>query len=199
MKCSYIVLAAGFSNRFGQEDKRESLWDGKPLLMHVVSQLPVNTHDEVVVVVRDADKWSLLENERHIRLVENKHAENGMPSSLKVGLNQMSAESSCFVVCLADMPLLNADHYLNLRQFFEDQATAARHPLIVMPRVNGADVGHPRLFSKEFLVPFLSSEDNQTNKKIINHHQTSVIYFETNDQAFLGDIDTKDDKNRLER
>jgi len=58
LEASAIILAGGFSKRFGQ-DKALVKLKGKPLLLHVLERLPENI-DEKIVVVSSNDQRELL-------------------------------------------------------------------------------------------------------------------------------------------
>ena len=57
MKASVVVLAGGFSQRFGQ-DKALVKLAGKPLLLHVLDNLPRNIIERIVVASSEAQKES---------------------------------------------------------------------------------------------------------------------------------------------
>lgn len=58
MKASAIVLAGGFSQRFG-EDKALVKLAGKPLILHVLDNLPRNIDEKIVAVSSEKQKTNL--------------------------------------------------------------------------------------------------------------------------------------------
>ena len=198
-RLTFIVLAAGFSNRFGKADKRTLLINNETsLLEHVVEQIPKIEYAESIIVVRDKAKWKSLDLIPNTKLIENPEAKTGMKSSLLVALNALSPETTAFMVCLADMPLLRTPHYLDLIKTFK-RSYIDDNPLIVMPKVNQSLFGHPRLFSHHFKNVFLSSPKDVTNKELIKQSSANLQYLETQDEAYLLDIDEQKDLNILSR
>lgn len=198
-RLTFIVLAAGYSNRFGEADKRTLLINNKTsLLEHVVEQIPKIEYAESIIVVRDKAKWQSLDLIPNTKLIENPEAKTGMKSSLLVALNALSPETTAFMVCLADMPLLRTPHYLELINTFK-RSYIDDNPLIVMPKVNQSLFGHPRLFSHHFKNVFLSSPKDVPNKELIKQSSANVQYLETQDEAYLLDIDEQKDLNILSR
>ena len=192
-------MAAGFSNRFGKADKRTLLINHKTsLLEHVVEQIPKIEYAESIIVVRDKAKWKSLDLIPNTKLIENPEAKTGMKGSLLVALNALSPETTAFMVCLADMPLLRTPHYLDLIKTFK-RSYIDDNPLIVMPKVNQSLFGHPRLFSHHFKNVFLSSPKDVTNKELIKQSSANLQYLETQDEAYLLDIDEQKDLNILSR
>ena len=136
------------------------------MLELVIRQIPSGPTDELIVVLRNKDEWSHLKEIKNLLIVENHHAEKGLRSSLKVGLNAMSDNSDLFMVCLADMPLLKENHYRAFLRHY-DHLKIDMKPLIILPKYDGKKIGHPRLFSKECKEAFLNNPENESNKDIL--------------------------------
>lgn len=194
--CTYILLAAGFSKRFGEEDKRRALIEGQSMLELVIRRIPITSIDELIVVVRNKDEWSHLQENQNLVLVENHGAEKGFTTSIKVGLDAMSIDSKVFMICLADMPLLQESHYECLMIYY-CELIQEMQPLIVLPMYSTEIIGHPRLFSRAFLEAFLENSNSESNKGLLAKYDEYIKYFHTSDRAFIHDVDTQNDLSRL--
>ena len=102
-----IVLAAGRASRFGAGPSAKVIarLEGKPLLQHVLDAVAGASVREVVVVlgpesaaIEEAIEW------RGEHRVENPRPEDGLASSLKVGLAAVSNEAGGALILLADQP-----------------------------------------------------------------------------------------------
>ena len=194
--CTYILLAAGFSKRFGIRDKRTVTIGQQSMLELVISHIPCGPTDELIVVLRNKDEWLHLKEIKNLLVVENHHAEHGLRSSLRLGLNAMSVNSDLFMVCLADMPLLKESHYKTLLSHY-DHLKIDTKPLIILPKYDGKQIGHPRLFSKEYKEAFLNNTENKSNKEILAKFNAQVYHFQTKDRAYILDIDRPSDLAEL--
>jgi molybdenum cofactor cytidylyltransferase len=103
-----IVLAAGFSSRFGSPKLLAPL-AGRPVLQHVLDALAAAGVDDVAVVLGTAHKaveaaiaW------RGERRVVNERPGDGLSSSLRVGLDAAAedAGAEAVLVVLGDQPAL---------------------------------------------------------------------------------------------
>lgn len=99
---SAVVLAAGASRRFGEADKLQADFEGKPVLSHVLDGLATLGLGEVLVVAR-----APLAGVHHI---VNTSPEAGIGHSLALGVAALKPCDAVFIV-LADMPLIVTDLY----------------------------------------------------------------------------------------
>ena len=82
----------------------------------------------------------LIDKNEKIKFVFNKNFENGMASSIKIGLNNLSEKTEAFFICLGDMPMVNQDTYNQLIK-------SRNNKEIIVPTYKGQQ-GNPILFSK---------------------------------------------------
>jgi molybdenum cofactor cytidylyltransferase len=103
-----VVLAAGASSRFGSPKLLATL-DGRPVLQHTLDAVAASGLDEVVVVlgaeaeaVESAIAW------RAERRVVNERPQDGLSSSLRVGLDAAVEipGADAVLVILGDQPLV---------------------------------------------------------------------------------------------
>jgi molybdenum cofactor cytidylyltransferase len=111
VKVVAVVLAAGASTRFGSPKLLASL-DGRPLLQHALDAVAdAGLADVVVVLGRGADDVEAAIAWRTERRVVNPRPEDGLSSSLRVGLAtaMADAEADAVIVVLGDQPALRPD------------------------------------------------------------------------------------------
>ena len=111
VKVVAVVLAAGASTRFGSPKLLAPL-DGRPLLQHALDAVAdAGLADAVVVLGRGADDVEAAIAWRSERRVVNPRPEDGLSSSLRVGLASAmaDAEADAVIVVLGDQPALRPD------------------------------------------------------------------------------------------
>lgn len=133
-----LVLAAGTASRFGST-KQLALVGDRPLVRHVVEvALAAGVGDVLVVTGHDADAVEAeLGDDPRVRTVRNPRPEDGMASSLRVGVEALRRGRSV-VVLLADQPGIAPEHVRAVLDAVRDRPAA---------RVRYRDhAGHPVAF-----------------------------------------------------
>lgn len=112
-----LLLAAGHSRRFGEDNKLLVPYRGKPLVSHAADAMRGARLDYMIAVVSDKRVAELLDGFDVCRLTAD-----GLPqsASLRAGILHQSALSphvfadglSQILVVLGDMPLVTSDHLL---------------------------------------------------------------------------------------
>ena len=176
---SAVVLAAGASQRFGDDDKLCADFNGKPVLHHVLDGLALLELREILVVAR-----APLEGVVHI---VNLYPDNGMGHSLALGIAALKPCEAAFVV-LADMPLVAPALY-------REMAAALPGHDIVVPVHNGQN-GHPVLFAANCFDDLRQLSGDHGARDLLRSGRYRARRIETG--AFiLADIDTPDDLARI--
>lgn len=176
---SAVVLAAGASRRFGDDDKLYAEFDGKPVLSHVLDGLASLSLHEILVVTR-----APLEGVAHII---NPHPENGVGHSLALGIAALKPCDAAFIV-LADMPLI-------VSALYREMAAALPDHDIAVPVHNGQN-GHPVLFASACFDDLRRLSGDHGARDLLRSGRYRVRRIAAG--AFiLADIDTPDDLTRL--
>ena len=110
---SAILLAAGLSQRMNGENKLLKKINGESMINHAINNILASNIDEIIVVVGYQEKIieKLINKNKKIKIISNKNFANGMASSIKEGLKQLSRKTEYFFICLADMPMVNHNTY----------------------------------------------------------------------------------------
>ena len=179
-----VVLAAGSSRRFGNENKLLALVDGKPVLSHVLDRIAELPLSETIVVVRPGDEAVIsLVGEYAASIVENHHAADGMGTSIAAGVRHAGDVDGVMVI-LGDMPLIGQETYLALLAAFQEHADKT----IVMPSCERRR-GHPVLFRREHFEDLMALGDDTGAKNILAANAATLLSVPTTDAGVLADID----------
>ncbi|MEX2334450.1 MAG: nucleotidyltransferase family protein [Pseudohongiella sp.] len=187
MTTGAILLAAGLSRRFGSIKLNALLPDGSTLL-EKTSRLLQSNISEIIVVTRPALlDAGVLANTGFTRqqIVVCPDADQGMGHSLAFGIRSLPAHWDACLVCLADMPFINAS---TLQQIH----TRASRDRILIPTYQ-QQRGHPVAFGRDFFTELTQSRGDTGGRDVIKNHPDQLVLVELDDIGILQDIDTPED------
>ena len=181
-----VVLAAGRSTRMGGPNKLLAEIAGRPLLRIVVEEALASRAKPVIVVVghERAEIEKALAG-LSVQLVHNPDFAQGLGSSLKAGIAAVPEEADGAIVCLGDMPQVDARLIDRLIAAFDPD----RGALIVMPTVEGRR-GNPVLWSRRFFPDLMAIEGDVGARHFIGRYSEAVVEVPLEDKAALVDVDT---------
>ena len=171
---SAILLAAGQSKRMNGENKLVKEIQGIPLIRHSVKNILASSVDELIIVLGHQKKIieKLIDKNEKIKFVFNKDFENGMASSIKTGLSNLSEKTESFFICLGDMPMVKSKIYNKLIK-------AKNQKEIIVPTYKGKQ-GNPILFSKSMKGEIMKVQGDIGAKKILELNKDKILNIETN-------------------
>jgi molybdenum cofactor cytidylyltransferase len=181
-----IILAAGRSTRMGGPNKLLAELDGRKLVRIATEQaLASKASDVVVVTGHQAELVEQALAGLKVRFVRNPDFAGGLASSVKAGIAAVPPNADGAVVCLGDMPLIDARLIDRLIECFAPD----RGNLIVVPVADGRR-GNPVLWSRRFFNELMTLEGDIGARHLIAKHGEAVTEVPVEgDSAFL-DIDT---------
>jgi molybdenum cofactor cytidylyltransferase len=183
-----VVLAAGFSRRFGTANKLLSAGrDGVPMIVRTVRHVLASRAQPVIVVTgHEAERVEacLPPGARPVRAPD--HAK-GMSASLRAGLRALPAGVAASLVCLGDMPLVGAALLDAMIARWEADPGAAA----VVP-VCGGRRGNPVLWPAAAFPALCALAGDGGGRRLLEAAWARVAVLETQDEAVLRDIDTRD-------
>ncbi|RFU65137.1 nucleotidyltransferase family protein [Peribacillus glennii] len=190
LKFGAVILAAGLSKRMG-EPKLLLDFHGKPLFYYSVAcAIQSNFFSTVVVTGEHIQSIRELTKDLPIKLLKNPKYEEGMSTSLKLGIESMKNEVDAFLVFLADQPFLRPVLIEKLMQcYMINRSNGIR---IIRPRYDGVP-GHPVLFDAELSNEFLALSGDEGGRSIIKRHAQKTKFVDVADPLWGVDIDTPDD------
>lgn len=187
-----LILAAGPSSRLGQP-KQQLLIHGTPLLLHTVTvALDAELGNVAVVIGHEPEAHRKLIEGTQAQVIFNEQWQNGMGSSLKVGLSFLIGQYpnlKAVLIMVCDQPLLTTTHLKRLGTTFRE----THHDIVASYYAN--TTGAPALFSRNMFSELLNLSDQEGAKKIINRFASQVKTVPFEDGAI--DIDTPEDYQRF--
>ncbi|WP_343684518.1 nucleotidyltransferase family protein [Asticcacaulis sp.] len=180
-----ILLAAGHSRRFGDEDKLLADLDGRPLGVHMAERLcALNWRQTLAVVVSDELRDTLtrlgFETLTPLPLA-------GMGDNLALAARQVGGAAGV-VVCLADMPFVPLTHIAALVRALADGITIA-------VSAAGEAKGPPVAFSAAHIGALRALSGDEGARRILISAAVQTVSIETLSED-LSDIDTSADLER---
>jgi molybdenum cofactor cytidylyltransferase len=181
-----IILAAGRSTRMGGPNKLlEDLGD-KPLVRIVAEQALASKATSVTVVTghQAAEIEKALAGLK-VRFVRNPDYAEGLATSVKTGIAALPADADGAVVCLGDMPLIDAKLIDRLIETFAPD----RGNLIAVPVSDGRR-GNPVLWSRRFFGELMTLDGDIGARHLILKHAEAVAEVPVEGHGAFLDIDT---------
>lgn len=176
-----LILAAGYSRRFGGDKRQQRLDNGKTLLEASLA-LPCTKLDEVWLVLRPGEPRpaSLPVT---VRVVQAPGTPLGLAHSIAAGVCQIAQASSAEAVAifLADMPFITADTLDALL------ATSDAEHLCV-PTFQRRP-GHPVVFGRCFWPELCHLAGDSGAREVLQRHPDAVRKVPVDDPGILLDID----------
>ncbi|MDO8909166.1 MAG: nucleotidyltransferase family protein [Pseudohongiella sp.] len=180
-----ILLAAGFSRRFGAIKLQARLPDGCTLLQRCFRNL-LQATDNIIVVGRtdlqSTGTYEFLPEQAGVKLVLCEDAESGMGHSLACAVKQIPESWQSALICLGDMPLIRSE---TLKSIIAASSVSS----IVIP-VWHSQRGHPVSFGREYFPELAASRGDSGGRQIIKQHGSHIRELPTDDPGVVQDIDT---------
>jgi molybdenum cofactor cytidylyltransferase len=181
-----VVLAAGRSTRMGGPNKLLAELSGKKLVRIATEQALASKASEVIVVT--GHQAELVEHALEglsVKFVRNPDFAGGLASSVKVGIAAVPAEADGALICLGDMPLIDAMLIDRLIEAFDPD----RGNLVVVPVADGRR-GNPVLWSRRFFGELLTLDGDTGARHLIAKHAEAVAEVPVDGISAFLDIDT---------
>jgi molybdenum cofactor cytidylyltransferase len=190
-----IIAAAGLSKRMGRSKMLISI-AGVPVIRRVTAAVVSSRiRWSAVVLGRDSENVSAvlsgMTEDRRVDTIVNPAPENGMASSIRVGVESLDGTATGVAVILGDQPGITSDAIDRLIGAFEPNPQQ-----IVCSAVNGRRTT-PVIFPAE-LIPELSEQHGDIGgREVIRRYPERVLYVELGDVYDDTDLDTPEDLERI--
>jgi molybdenum cofactor cytidylyltransferase len=183
-----ILLASGFSKRFGGKNKLLIPFHGKALAMYALELAAGMDFSGGIFLVATSDEVAALAaNLNAVRVIKNTAPEKGIRESIRLGVEAACTAYYLFFHC--DQPFLDAATVQSI--------LGARKPgFIVEPRCRGRP-GNPCLFSAFFREELLSLGEGETPRLIKARYPEALRGVEVSSPLTLEDIDDEETFKRL--
>ncbi|WP_422103220.1 nucleotidyltransferase family protein [Vreelandella sp.] len=182
-----LIMAAGYSRRYGAADKRqERLADGRTLLATTVARTE-QAFTQVRVAIREEDDAFQLGLTKSTPLIRLRQAHRGLGASLAeavaaLDLDPLLQEAKAVAVLLADMPRLHPKTLRALQQ-------SITHDTICRPCYRGQP-GHPVLFGRDFWSALTRISGEAGAQSLLRQYVSHYRTYDVEDAGVVLDIDT---------
>ncbi|MBU3628224.1 NTP transferase domain-containing protein [Polynucleobacter sp. AP-Reno-20A-A9] len=199
LRLAILILAAGEGSRLGGYPKALLKKGGDSLLKHFVQSIQTLEPLETLIVTgfysdQIEVEINLLKRELEspISWEKNIHPELGQASSVRLGLESLKSDYDVLLIALCDQPEIGLKEIESLVEQYKHRKLDQE---IVLPMVNGQR-GNPVLFSKLVIEKILAIP-GMVCRPFMDLHPELVKTFVTDNQAFVMDVDTQNDIEKL--
>ncbi|HAF40905.1 MAG TPA: nucleotidyltransferase family protein [Sphingobium sp.] len=181
-----VLLAAGNSSRFGEDDKLMAELRGKPVVAHTLETVASMAFAELVAVVRPIELAPVIHRKldrRGYTILVNDQPEEGISGSIVRAVEHVMPNNRIrgILICLADMPDVPPSHYNRICLAAEDIRS-------VVASTDAFSSSPPAFIGRRHFPELLALKGDQGARALLSHG----IQIETTG-AVLRDIDTPDD------
>ena len=180
-----ILLAAGFSRRFGTNKLLQPLADGIPMALIAARHLRAAVPNVLAVVNPGDPLLARLLDEDGFLVTVCPRAEDGMGTSLAWTVRQ-APQASAWIVALADMPFIRPATIAQVADAIERPTTLAA------PVFHGRR-GHPVGFGQAYFERLTQLTGDEGARSILRDHAEQVRWLACEDPGIVADIDTPAD------
>jgi molybdenum cofactor cytidylyltransferase len=183
-----LVLAAGRSTRMGGSNKLLAEIGGRPLVRIAVEQaLASHARPVIVVTGHQREQVEAALAGLAVTFVHNPDYADGMSTSVKAGIAAVPADADGAIVCLGDMPQVDATLIDRLLAAFDPEKGA----LAVVPTTDGKR-GNPVVWSRRFFPELTALGGDVGARHLIASYPEAVAEVAVAGRGALVDVDTPD-------
>ncbi|HXN04416.1 MAG TPA: nucleotidyltransferase family protein [Candidatus Acidoferrum sp.] len=161
-----ILLSAGLSTRFGRQ-KLLQPYRGELLVRKTARCFLEAGLQPVVVVVSDDPAFGDALAGLPLTMVENAHPEDGISSSIAIGIRALPETATAALIGVADQPYLTSEAIQELLRAFLPGR-------IVVPRF-GDHRGNPPVFDRRFFHDLMQLQGDRGGQIVVNAHPDAII------------------------
>lgn len=189
-----LLMAAGQSRRFGNNDKRKAqLPGGQPLLVESYQRI-ATAFPQTFVVLQQGEAPESFGLSALTSVIAAPHAQNGLGASLADAFRAINSDPSladvdAVAVCLGDMPLVSSATLTAL-------AHASSAHTIIRPALQG-NPGHPVIIGRRFWDAMTTLAGDEGGKKVLQENRVHLVLIPVTDPGVLTDADTPEQLRNL--
>ncbi|MEJ7927376.1 nucleotidyltransferase family protein [Sphingobium sp. AN641] len=181
-----VLLAAGASSRFGEDDKLMADLRGKPMIAHTLETVASMAFGELIAVARPLPLAPVIHRKldrRGYTILVNERPQDGISSSIVQAVRHVMPMSKVrgILICLADMPDVPQTHYNRICLAAEDIRS-------VVASTDGFSSSPPAFIGRKHFDELLALRGDQGARALLSHG----VQIETSGSV-LRDVDTPED------
>ena len=203
MKIGMILLAAGYSRRFGSNKLLYKI-EGKSMYLCSLERLlevqrkmkkvyfgpkekatGIDDKEKIIVAAAVVTQYEEIQKNAEsmgVQVILNPHPAEGIASSMKLGLAEFSDTDAC-LFSVADQPWLKAETVIKLVKLFLDSGKG-----IACLSENGVP-GNPCIFSRKYYPELMELTGDRGGKRVLNKHLEDTAFLEAENSRELRDLD----------
>ena len=185
-KPTFIMLAAGNSRRFGSNKLLYEI-GGVPMYLRTLHKLQKAASELgncEIIVVTQYEEIEQAARSLGVNVYINPHPDEGISSSLKIGLKANLDVDACLFT-VSDQPWLTI---ATIRQLITLLKTSGKGIACVSCE---GKLGNPCIFTKKYYDSLLSINGDKGGKAVITAHRDDTVVLKVNDVKELTDMDVK--------
>ena len=181
-----VLLAAGASTRFGEDDKLMANLRGKPVAAHTLETIASMAFADLIAVARPLAEAPVIHRKlerRGYTILVNDRPEDGISASIVRAVEHVMPVNRIrgILICLADMPEVPQTHYNRICLAAEDIRS-------VVASTDGFSSSPPAFIGRKHFPELLALKGDQGARALLSHG----LQIETTGNV-LHDIDTPED------
>jgi molybdenum cofactor cytidylyltransferase len=195
-----IILAAGSSQRFGDDKRKSRLTNGDTLLEATIHKA-TSCLSEVLVVLRAddhafadtlantfANNLATRHDNHNITFYLAPDSAQGMAHSLANGISQ-AQDWEAALVMLGDMPFVEANTIETILNTYTAHRNQNTNPAPIIVPCLGEKLGHPVLFSRRYFAEIANLIGDRGARPVIDAHPGNLVKLPITDNGVILDID----------
>lgn len=190
LKVEGTILAAGLSKRMGIPKTLIEL-DGDTIIGRVVKASLGSSLRRIVLVAGASSREALEavagQKDHRLSIVENLHPEDGMSSSLRIGLAALSSDAAGAMILLGDQPLITAETIDRLLSTFRLNSEK-----ILVPVIHGRRTT-PVIFPRRLFPELKNAKGDVGGRDVLKSHPDEIEQVEMGSCYDDTDLDTPED------
>ena len=187
-----VVLAAGKSTRMGTNKLLKPI-KGKPMIRQTVETVLQSRASPVIIVTgHDASRIREALEGLDVSFVHNPHYDEGLSTSLSVGVAGLSPKIDGVLMMLGDMPLVPVTTLNKLIAAFDPQEGRS----ICLPVYQG-ERGNPVLWGRQHFPELQGLKGDRGAKVLLVVNSDHVVEVPVGNEGVLTDFDTPDSLAKL--
>jgi len=199
LRLAVLLLAAGEGSRLGSIPKALLRLEGHSLLQRFCKRVQALSPVEFLIVT--GFHAPAIEAEVHevkqeldlsIEWVRNPNPQLGQSFSVRLGLESLKSDYDVLLLALCDQPFIGTEEIIALLEQFERRTGQEE---IILPMFD-QQRGNPVLFSKKVITEILAIPA-MVCRPFMDQHPELVQVFETDNKAYIQDVDTPEDIQNL--
>ena len=182
----YLLLASGFSRRFGSPKLLHRLPSGHTIINTTIEALQASGCRFVVAIREDDEPLYDHISTLDVEVIRVTKAQQGLSSVIAEATSIINLKKADWLgICLGDMPFINPKTFTSLTAHISPNT-------IARPRYQGK-FGHPVLFGSEHFNALKQLQGDDGAKSVIKMYLSALRPIDVDDPMILHDIDQPND------